>query len=143
MLRDWLARQRRLFGRREFRAGELREAVRQLVQQSRGHARHEERRLSAMSVHQAKNREFDRVIVLWPYEVAGSDERRRRLAYNAITRARHEVHVIVQNKSRVAQSPFVPHVGVAKDSGRASRRSRGVKTVKTSARSSGSSGAAT
>jgi len=31
-----------------------------------------------MTIHQAKNREFGSVIVLWPYEVAGSGERRRR-----------------------------------------------------------------
>jgi superfamily I DNA/RNA helicase len=113
LIREWISRQRRLFGRREFRSSEIREAVRQLVQHSRGHAHHEERRLSAMSIHQAKNREFDRVVVLWPYEVSGSDERKRRLAYNAITRARHEAHVIVQNKARVGQSPFVPSTGSA------------------------------
>jgi superfamily I DNA/RNA helicase len=62
-----------------------------------------------MSIHQAKNREFDRVVVLWPYEVSGSDERKRRLAYNAITRARHEAHVIVQSEGRVKQPPFVPN----------------------------------
>lgn len=108
LVRDWLSRQRRLFGLREFKASELRDAIRHLMQQRRGHARHEERRLTALSVHQAKNREFDRVIVLWPYEVSGSEERKRRHAYNAITRARHEVHVVVQNASRVSQSPFVP-----------------------------------
>jgi len=70
-----------------------------------------------MSIHQAKNREFDRVIVLWPYEVSGSDERKRRLAYNAITRARHEAHVIVQSTDRVRQSPFGPSAGRASSSG--------------------------
>jgi superfamily I DNA/RNA helicase len=123
IVRDWVSRQRRLFGRREFRSSEVRDAVRQLVQHSRGHAHHEKRRLSAMSIHQAKNREFDRVIVLWPYEVSGSDERKRRLAYNAITRARHEAHVIVQNKTRIGQPPFAPSAGSSSSSGR--RRSRG------------------
>ncbi|MFT3695695.1 MAG: ATP-dependent helicase [Kofleriaceae bacterium] len=125
MVRDWLSRQRRLFGKREFKAGEIREAVRQLVQRSRGHAHHEERRLTAMSIHQAKNREFDRVIVLWPYEVSGSDERKRRLAYNAITRARHEVHIVVQNASRLSQSPFVPGA----NSGSTTSRRRSSPTV--------------
>lgn len=122
IVREWLARQRRLFGRHEFRSGDVRDAVQRLVQQARAHVHPEGRRLSAMSIHQAKNREFDRVIVLWPYEVTGSDERRRRLAYNAVTRARSEVHVIVHNRQRVAQSPFVPNVGVP--SGTAGRRSR-------------------
>ena len=39
-----------------------------------------------MTVHQAKNREFDSVIILWPYEVAGTADRQRRLLYNAVTR---------------------------------------------------------
>ena len=60
-----------------------------------------------MTIHQAKNREFDRVIVLWPYEVSGNDERKRRLAYNAITRARHEAYIIVQGEDRLNKSPFV------------------------------------
>lgn len=63
-----------------------------------------------MTIHQAKNREFDRVIVLWPHEVAGDDERKRRLAYNAITRARYEAIVIVQDEERVGCTPFVPGV---------------------------------
>lgn len=124
MIRDWISRQRRLLGRREFTSGEVREAVRQLAQQSRGHAHHEERRLTAMSIHQAKNREFDRVVVLWPYEVSGSDERKRRLAYNAITRARHDVHLVVQNPARVSQSPFVPNETGATEPTRRGRSSR-------------------
>ena len=59
-----------------------------------------------MTIHQAKNREFHSVIVLWPYEVAGNTQRRRRLLYNAITRARHRVLVVVQNPERLDQPPF-------------------------------------
>jgi superfamily I DNA/RNA helicase len=106
-VRSWLSRQRRLFGRHDFSVAEMRAVVREIVHQGRSHSRLDERRLAAMTVHQAKNREFDRVIVLWPYEVSGHDERKRRLAYNAITRARHEVHVVVQSEARVLQSPFV------------------------------------
>lgn len=107
-VRSWVSRQRRLFGRTEFGIAEVRAAVRELVQQGRVHSKSEERRLVALTIHQAKNREFDRVIVLWPYEVSGNDERKRRLAYNAITRARHEAFVVVQGEARVRQSPFVP-----------------------------------
>ena len=49
-----------------------------------------------MTVHGAKNREFDYVFVLWPFEIAGNDEYRRRLLYNAVTRARNDAVVIVQ-----------------------------------------------
>lgn len=107
-VRDWMGRQRSLLGRVEFKAGEIRDAVKSVVQQGRSFAGGGDRRLAAMSIHQAKNREFDRVVVLWPYEVGGSDERKRRMAYNAITRARHEALVIVQGKGRDKQSPFVP-----------------------------------
>ena len=60
-----------------------------------------------MTIHQAKNREFHSVIVLWPYEVAGSVERQRRLLYNAITRAKFRVLVVVQNRGRLDQPPFI------------------------------------
>ncbi|MFZ1692236.1 MAG: ATP-dependent helicase [Flavobacteriales bacterium] len=50
-----------------------------------------------MSIHSAKNREFDRVVILWPYEASGDDLFRRRLLYNAVTRAKHDVVVIVQD----------------------------------------------
>lgn len=112
-VREWLARQRRLLGRREFSVAEVRAVVREVVHHGRAHARQDERRLAAITIHQAKNREFDRVIVLWPYEVSGNDERKRRLAYNAITRARHEACVVVQSEARVRQSPFVPGVGAS------------------------------
>ena len=60
-----------------------------------------------MTVHQAKNREFHSVIVLWPYEVTGTKERQRRLLYNAITRAKYRALVVVQNPNRLDHPPFV------------------------------------
>jgi hypothetical protein len=107
-VRSWFSRQRRLFGRTEFSAAEVRAVVKDVVQQGRVFSRTAERRLVALTIHQAKNREFDRVILLWPYQVTGSDERKRRLAYNAITRARCEAFVVVESEARVAQPPFDP-----------------------------------
>jgi superfamily I DNA/RNA helicase len=49
------------------------------------------------TIHGAKNREFDSVIVLWPYEVAGDILYKRKLLYNAITRAKKSAIVIVQH----------------------------------------------
>ena len=60
-----------------------------------------------MTIHQAKNREFHSVIVLWPYEIAGAIERQRRLLYNAITRAKDRVLVVVQDPARLKRPPFV------------------------------------
>jgi superfamily I DNA/RNA helicase len=51
------------------------------------------------TIHGAKNREFENVIVLWPYEVSGNLIKKRKLLYNAITRARRNVVVIVQHKN--------------------------------------------
>jgi hypothetical protein len=51
------------------------------------------------TIHGAKNREFDNVIVLWPYNVPSDLLQKRKLLYNAITRAKRNVVVIVQHKS--------------------------------------------
>jgi superfamily I DNA/RNA helicase len=64
-----------------------------------------ERRL-AMTIHQAKNREFDRVAVIWPYKIPPSPEDRRRLLYNAVTRARKSCIVVVQHGSLLKEAPF-------------------------------------
>ena len=105
-LRHWVERQTRVAGRMTFTAEEIRCEARRIHQRSRAHRRVRGRGVRAMTIHQAKNREFHSVIVLWPYEVAGTIERQRRLLYNAITRAKCRVLVVVQNPSRLGQPPF-------------------------------------
>jgi len=61
----------------------------------------------ALTVHQAKNREFDGVIVIWPYTVGSDAEGKRRLLYNAVTRAKKWCYVIVQGEDNVTKAPFV------------------------------------
>jgi superfamily I DNA/RNA helicase len=63
--------------------------------------------VAAMSVHAAKNREFDNVIILWPAAVQGSDNQKRRLLYNAVTRAKKRCLVIVQSQKALSLAPFV------------------------------------
>lgn len=106
-LRHWIERQTRVAGRTTFTADEIRCEARRIHQRSRAHRRVRSRGVRAMTIHQAKNREFHSVIVLWPYEVAGDMERQRRLLYNAITRAKHRVLVVIQNPSRLSQPPFL------------------------------------
>jgi hypothetical protein len=65
-----------------------------------------DRGLIAMSVHGAKNREFENVVVLWPAAVAGDDDQKRRLLYNAITRAKSACLVLVQLQKQLGQPPF-------------------------------------
>ena len=106
-LRHWIERQRRVAGRTTFTTEEIRREARHIHQRSRAYRRVGGRGVRAMTIHQAKNREFHSVIVLWPYQVAGTIERKRRLLYNAVTRAKHRVVVVVQDPSRLNQPPFV------------------------------------
>lgn len=63
--------------------------------------------ITAMTVHGAKNREFDNVIILWPAATQGSDDHKRRLLYNGVTRAKKRCLVIVQSKEALLLPPFV------------------------------------
>lgn len=107
-LRYWIDRQRRVAGRTTFTTDEIRREAHRIHQRSRAYRHVPDRGVRAMTIHQAKNREFHSVIVLWPYEVKGTDERQRRLLYNAITRAKSRVLVVVQNPRRLQQPPFTP-----------------------------------
>ena len=64
-------------------------------------------RRAAMTVHSAKNREFDYVAVVWPYEVKGDHVYQRKLLYNAVTRAKKEAVVFVRGKSRLVKDPVL------------------------------------
>ena len=106
-LRHWIERQTRVAGRTKFTAEEIRCEARRIHQRSRAYRRVRGRGVRAMTIHQAKNREFHSVIVLWPYQVVGTIERQRRLLYNGISRAKHRALVVVQNPNRLDQPPFV------------------------------------
>lgn len=105
-LHYWIDRQTRVAGRTTFTAEEILCEARRIHQRSRAYRRVRGGGVRAMTIHQAKNREFHSVIVLWPYEVAGSVERQRRLLYNAVTRAKFRVLVVVQNLNRLDKPPF-------------------------------------
>ena len=106
-LSRWVERQARVGGRTTFTVRDLCHEARRIHQHSRAYSRVKDHGIRAMTIHQAKNREFDSVIVLWPYEVKGNAERQRRLLYNAITRAKSQALVVVQNPDRLNQPPFV------------------------------------
>ncbi|MCC6383299.1 MAG: ATP-binding domain-containing protein [Dehalococcoidia bacterium] len=106
-LMKWADRWRSLTGVSRLTSGELRGQIQRLVHHQRVHGAVARRRLSAMTVHAAKNREFDAVAVLWPYEATTDQDRARRLLYNAITRARVAAVVIVPNEKRLELPPFV------------------------------------
>jgi superfamily I DNA/RNA helicase len=48
------------------------------------------------TIHGAKNREFDHVFVLWPYNIPSDYELTRRLLYNAVSRARVSAMILAR-----------------------------------------------
>jgi hypothetical protein len=102
----WVARQRDIGGRDILSAEEVRFRLDRAISECRRHGRRQETRLAAMTVHQAKNREFDGVVVLWGFKIMGDAEQKRRLLYNAITRARSWCQVIVQSPNLLELPPF-------------------------------------
>lgn len=103
----WLDKQRRTKGRLEFSKGEVEDAIaRSFTARKHGYVCRDNSHV-AMTVHGAKNREFDHVVVLWPAATSGDDEQKRRLLYNAVTRAKRQCVVLVQATAALKQPPFV------------------------------------
>ena len=107
-VRDWLVRQRVTRGLQELAPEDLRHQMSRALSLRRRHGYRREPMFSAMTIQQAKNREFDHVVVLWPYTVPNDDGQRRRLLYNAITRAKRSCTVLVQAQNLLQAPPFVP-----------------------------------
>lgn len=105
-VRDWVARQRSIRGLEELTAEEVRRQLDRALSLRRRYGQRRQPQFAAMTIQQAKNREFDHVIVLWPYTVPNNDEQRRRLLYNAITRAKRSCTVLVQNLALLNAPPF-------------------------------------
>lgn len=103
---EWLEIQRRTRAKVEFSKDEVVKLVEQSFSQRRQSRRSEVRGWKGMTVHGAKNREFDNVIVLWPAAVGGSDDQKRRLLYNAVTRAKERCVVLVQASAHMSRPPF-------------------------------------
>lgn len=102
----WVHRQIHAIGRNEFSRAEIEAVIARFVTLRRQHGRGGAHRFSAMTVHQAKNREFDGVVVIWPYVVAGDADQKRRLLYNAVTRAKRWCTVVVQGANVPNAAPF-------------------------------------
>lgn len=103
---EWMDVQRRARSKENFSKEEIERAIEQGFAQRRRVRNSEGRGWKAMTVHSAKNREFDNVIVLWPAAIAGSEDQKRRLLYNAVTRAKERCLVLVQAKASLSQAPF-------------------------------------
>lgn len=103
---EWLEIQRRSKAKVQFTRDEVVKLVEQSFSQRRQSRRSDVRGWKGMTVHAAKNREFDNVIVLWPAAVRGSDDQKRRLLYNAVTRAKERCIVLVQATAHMGLPPI-------------------------------------
>jgi superfamily I DNA/RNA helicase len=93
-----------------------------VVHERRAYCGHSPKRI-VTTVHGAKNREFDNVIILWPYKVPSDSEQKRRLLYNAITRSKLNCMLLVRgNLQRVKNDPVLSLLGPAKDAISSARR---------------------
>jgi len=97
---NWARKQQTVGGRSTLSAGEVAEQLERIVHRRRAFGPRRLGRCFALTVHQAKNREFDSVIVLWPMTIRSDIEQQRRLLYNAVTRARHQALVVVEDPKR-------------------------------------------
>lgn len=93
-------------GKAEWSAPELRALVERKAANFRAFTSDRVRGVPLLSVHQAKNRQFDHVIILWPHGVPGGDQLKARLLYNGITRARISCRVFVRSDALLQQAPF-------------------------------------
>jgi hypothetical protein len=102
----WVENQVHALGRTEFARSEIEAVIARNVALRRQHGGSASHPFTAMTVQQAKNREFDGVVVIWPYQVGGDIEHKHRLLYNAVTRAKRWCNVIVQGPNILASAPF-------------------------------------
>lgn len=64
------------------------------------------------TIHGAKNREFDNVIIFWGFKLPADSVARRKLLYNAVTRAkRHAILLILDPGSRGSTDPVLRLLG--------------------------------
>src|SRR2546422_5027789 len=108
---QWAEKKWRTRGQVQFSKSELMPTVERVLQSRRAFLPDAHPgSIRAMTINQAKNREFEGVMILWPFAVGGDLESQRRRLYNALTRAKKWAIVIVQDApnetSRLAVPPF-------------------------------------
>jgi superfamily I DNA/RNA helicase len=108
-LREWAERKARVKGQFRFSLSEVSDATDRIVQARRSFNSHDRRgTIRAMTISQAKNREFQGVILLWPFAVGGDIDSQRRRLYNALTRAQVWAIIIVQDNAKKDSRLLVP-----------------------------------
>jgi hypothetical protein len=104
----------RLRGIKEIPHGVVARHVDTVIHERRAYCGHTPKRI-VTTVHGAKNREFDNVIIIWPYKIASDTELQRRLLYNAITRSKQNCMLLVRGDlKRVKDDPVLSLLGPGK-----------------------------
>ena len=94
------------FGKMNWSTAEVRSLMERTAANHRAFSGDRPRGIPLLSIHQAKNRQYDHVIILWPHGVPGNDELKARLLYNGITRARRSCKVFVRAQELLNAAPF-------------------------------------
>ncbi|TBC13028.1 ATP-dependent helicase [Rhizobium ruizarguesonis] len=94
-------------GKTSWTADEVRMLMERTAANHRAYSGDRPRGIPLLSIHQAKNRQFDHVIMLWPPGVPGNEELKARLLYNGITRARRSCKVFIRTQALLNEAPFV------------------------------------
>ena len=103
---NWLNYKRRTINQKFFSKSEIEDCFRKYIRYNITYGYQKNYNMIAMTISQAKNREFDNVFIIWPYRVGGGDEHKRRLLYNGITRAKKWCNIIVQDEQLLDHAPF-------------------------------------
>ncbi|WP_290478756.1 ATP-dependent helicase [Hyphomonas sp. UBA1923] len=106
LIMNTLDREHRTCGKASWGKTELIELVERKANQHRSYGYGQARGIPVMSIHQAKNREFDSVFLLWPPGIRGDGEQQARLLYNGITRAKGLCRVFVRVQDLLSAAPF-------------------------------------
>lgn len=101
-----LDKQRRTRGQEFFSRQDMESAILQVFANQRRFIGNDGPGVRLLTVHGAKNREFDLVLVLWPAAIGGDNMQKRRLLYNAVTRAKSQCLVLVQSAQALTLPPF-------------------------------------
>jgi len=105
--REWILRKKRVLGVDKITSDQIRAYLDRMFAARRRYGAPRRKELLAMTIQQAKNQEFAHVVVIWPYTVPNDNEQKRRLLYNAITRAQRSCLVLVQGQRLMKMPPFV------------------------------------
>lgn len=106
-IHKWIRRRQSVLGISRITAVEIRRQFDRLMAMRKHHYIRRDPRFIATTIQQAKNREFDHVVIIWPYSVPSDSEQRRRLLYNGITRSIQSCLVLVQHQDLMNVPPFV------------------------------------